>query len=145
MIAKRLSAIYATLYICCHQLFSIAIVPSAPPENVITTEVSTTSVHLNWIPPPTKHHNGVITGYVARVTMANTQESYNILTSNTRELLVDSLTPDSEYIFAVAAQTVIGIGPFSGTITQQTKPSKYNFFDTSPDPSLCKLVQQLNF
>ena len=109
----------------------IAIVPSAPPVNVTTTEVSTTSVHLNWIPPPTEHHNGVITGYVARVTMANTQESYNISTNSTTELLVDSLTPDSEYIFAVAAQTAIGIGPFSGAIIQQTKPSKYNLSDTS--------------
>ena len=104
---------------------SFAIVPSAPPENIITTDVSTTYVRLNWTPPPTEHHNGVITGYVVRVTMANTQESYN-LTSNTAELLVDSLTPDNEYIFAVAAQTVIGIGPFSATITQQTKPSEHN-------------------
>ena len=112
---------------------SIATVPSAPPENITTTDVSTTYAHLNWIPPPTEHHNGVLTGYVVLVTMANNQESYN-LTSNTTELLVDSLTPDSEYIFAVAAQTMIGIGPFSGEITQQTKPSKYNISDTSPDP-----------
>ena len=104
---------------------SFAIVPSAPPENITTTDVSTTYVHLNWTLPPTEYHNGVITGYVVWVTMANTQESYN-LKSNTTELLVDSLTPDSEYIFAVAAQTVIGIGPFSATITQQTKPSEHN-------------------
>ena len=127
-------------------LSSIAIVPSAPPDNVTAIEVSTTSVHLNWIPPPTEHHNGAITGYVARVTMANTQESYNISTSNTTELSVDSLTPDSEYVFAVAAQTVIGIGPFSGAITQQTKPSKYNTSDTivaSPYPSNLFFVLQL--
>ena len=69
--------------------------------------------------------------------MANTQESYNISTNSTTELLVNFLIPDSEYYFAVTAQTVIGIGPFSGAIIQQTKPSKYNISDTSPYPSLC--------
>ena len=56
MIAKRL---YISLksYIC-QTIYNhvVTIVPCAPPENVTTTEVSGTSVHLNWIPPLTEHH-----------------------------------------------------------------------------------------
>jgi len=82
---------------------------------------SGSAVSLTWNSPLLEHQNGAITGYIVLVTPANSQQSYQV-SSGTTSFIVSSLTPNSLYTFAVAAQTRIGRGPYSNSIILTTNP-----------------------
>jgi len=82
---------------------------------------SANAVSLTWNSPLLEHQNGAITGYIVLVTPVNSQQSYQV-SSGTTSFIVSSLTPNSLYTFAVAAQTRIGRGPYSNSIILTTNP-----------------------
>ena len=101
---------------------------------------------------PCVQQNGPITGYVVRYyatcdTGRNVQQNKSVVTTGD---IIDSLTPDTEYVFQVAAVNVNGTGPFSETIrlggkcmviaVQMHELSVYCRMPTS----LCLHVQELN-
>ncbi len=96
--------------------------PSAPPEAVSVSATSSDSILLTWAPPDSHHQNGIITGYVINVTTADTGEPFQVY-SGTTSLIQGSLHPFTKYTFVVAAQTSVGTGPFSTTLTAQTHQS----------------------
>ena len=95
--------------------------PSGPPRNFRGSVTSANAVSLTWNSPLFEHQNGAITGYIVLVTPANSQQSYQV-SSGTTSFIVSSLTPNSLYTFAVAAQTRIGHGPYSNSIILTTNP-----------------------
>ena len=62
--------------------------------------------------------NGIITQY----TVTLSSEGINILTTTTSDtsLRLDSLSPFTSYTCAIAAETEIGVGPFSPEVTVVT-------------------------
>ena len=56
--------------------------------------------------------NGVITGYIVRVTGQDSDEMIEFTTNETH-VLVDNLHPFYSYAFTVAAFTEAGLGPYS--------------------------------
>ena len=74
-----------------------------------------------WTPPPINQQNGAILRYVANVThidTLNTIQYYSTVTSMT----ITGLDPYNTYVFVVAAETAIGVGPYSdSSFTVQTK------------------------
>ena len=95
--------------------------PGSSPQNFNATETSSDSVSLTWDPPEAEQQNGVITGYVINVTVAMTEETFQLISSGNRlTVTVESLMPFTTYNFVIAAQTSAGIGPFSITISAQT-------------------------
>ena len=97
-------------------------VPSGPPRNLRASVTSSSSVYLTWDVPLPEYQNGIITNYTVLVTPVNLQRAaYQLNSTNmSTQLLVSSLEEFSSYTFVVAAQTRVGIGPFSTSITVQT-------------------------
>ena len=98
----------------------IAVYPSVPseaPQSLEATFVQPTEVSLRWKEVPCVH--GLITGYVVRYYAtcgANRDVQWNKSVMSTGDI-VDGLTPNTEYVFQVAAFNVNGTGPFSESIT----------------------------
>ena len=103
-----------------HILFVIS-APSGFPANFSATTVTSRSFSLAWDPLPPDSQNGVIVRYVINVTytMRNTREIFQLFpTINTT--LVYSLIPYTAYTCVIAAETAVGVGPFSAPYVVMT-------------------------
>ena len=95
--------------------------PSGPPQDISAEATSSQTVYLMWNPPLPEEQNGVITGYFIDVTLLERGEMFQVF-SETSELTVESLRPYSTYSFVIAAQTIVGIGPFSTVLVVALTP-----------------------
>ena len=86
-------------------------VPSGAPRNVSIAS-SSTALTLTIDKPLPEHQNGIITGYLVRVTQASNGNRRQV-TSTDANITVSSLTPYTQYFVNVAARTVNGTGPSS--------------------------------
>ena len=98
------------------------LVPSGPVANITGFADSPYSVTLMWIPPPNDQHNGVLTGYVVNVAILENNGSFSQISQNS-SLILDTLKPFRTYTFAIAAMTVVGVGPTGDLITIKTPPT----------------------
>lgn len=90
-------------------------VPSGPPADIKEYVVNSTSVHILWHPPVEDKRNGKIIFYTVAISGNESRvhlTHYNF-TSNSTSVIVSYLRPFSEYNVSVAANTVIGKGPFT--------------------------------
>ena len=94
-------------------------VPSGPPQNFQSSEVSSRSITFTWDPPLFEDQNGVITGYIINVTEIEMEESFELF-SDSESLTADFVRPFSSYLFKIAGQTAVGTGTFSDPITIMT-------------------------
>ena len=81
--------------------------------------IQLTEVSLNWREVPCVQQNGPVTGYVVRYYATcgadrDVQRSQSVVTTG---VTINGLTPNTEYVFQVAAVNVNGTGPFSEPIT----------------------------
>ena len=87
--------------------------------NFQATPESPTSATLTWDPPLPENQNGPITGYFINITTV--ESGYTFVTSSTStSASLDTLRPFTTYICVIAAQTSVGIGPYSQPITVMT-------------------------
>ena len=100
---------------------SISIAPVSPPENVALSPVSSTSINITWLPPPSQDINGIITEYRVTVIEVLTGRRFNF-TSTSSFVVVFGLHPHYAYECVVSAYTV-GIGPYSQAISITTPES----------------------
>ena len=94
-------------------------VPSGPPQNFRSSEVSSRTIALIWDPPLFEEQNGVITGYIINVTGIETEDSFEVF-SDSESLTAEFARPFSGYIFKIAGQTTVGVGTFSDPVTVMT-------------------------
>ena len=87
--------------------------------NVSVVTVTSTTIKLSWLPPPSNSHNGIIRSYVVTLQETNTGTTlyYNVTDT---EITVSSLHPYYSYECRIAAVTV-STGPFSTALTVITK------------------------
>ena len=93
--------------------------PSDFPRNFSVSVVTSHSLFLVWNPPPPEDQNGVIIRYRVNITVLSTREMYQLLSVNA-SITVLALRPYTSYIFNIAAETSVGVGPFSGANTVMT-------------------------
>ena len=102
---------------CSFVLFTISLIssqtaPSAAPVGLTVISQFSTSITLSWSLPPEENQNGIITGYSVHVT--NTTTGQVLLLSTTMgSISVTSLSPYTAYHCSVAAQTTVGLGPYT--------------------------------
>ena len=97
----------------------IIVAPNGSPNDFNATITSPYSAILTWAPPPPDQQNGIIIGYIINVTILETNETF-LLFSNTTSLTVNGLRPFRNYVCIIAAQTSVGIGPYSAVFTVTT-------------------------
>ena len=96
-------------------LFSLVltlIVPSGFPQSVDGNATDPYSINMTWSPPALEEQSGDIIRYVINVTHADTLETNQYYTSLTH-IHITGLDPYTTYVCVVAAETSVGIGPFS--------------------------------
>ena len=94
------------------------IMPTAPdesPQNATVDILDSSRVECRWLPPLPEDVNGIVTGFIVRVTG---QDSYELieLQTNQTSILVENLHPFYSYVFTVAALTEAGRGPFTSVV-----------------------------
>ena len=104
--------------------------PSGFPHNFSATVVATRSLSVSWNTLPSEDQNGVIVRYRVNITVLVTKEMYQLLSAN-NSITVLSLRPYTTYIFTIAAETAVGVGPFSGahTVMTATDGKKHTYLD----------------
>ena len=93
--------------------------PDSPPSNFAAIALSSRSIHLTWSAPPVEDQNGVITGYVVNITELGTEE-VTVVSTESLNLTLYSLTPFTTYSSLVTAQTVAGSGPATHLLSVTT-------------------------
>ena len=96
-------------------------------------------VALEWNPPLREHRNGIVTGYLINLIVVDTGETLQYF-SNTTNVTIGSLIPYTSYAFVVAAQTSLGVGPFSDTVSMRTEETGVLQYGCENEPmQLCAL------
>ncbi|XP_065901361.1 phosphatidylinositol phosphatase PTPRQ-like [Dysidea avara] len=93
--------------------------PSAPPQNITTMVINSTSISVFWDPPPFSDQNGVITGY--RVSFTNVNRSSILIKDIIQSTVTATNLKEFEvYSITIAANTFVGRGPFSAPVSNET-------------------------
>lgn len=87
-------------------------VPDGAPLSVQSFNVTSTSLTLSWLPPPSELHNGIIGHYIIRALEINTGTNLTYQAQSHTSLSIGDLHPYYTYQFNVFAVTV-GVGPAS--------------------------------
>lgn len=116
--------------------------PSMPPENLSGTPKSSTSIVVQWAPPPADSQNGVIKGYRIRHKLAGYASDSEWLTSDIVDSshlthVLEDLIVWQNYEIQVAAVNDKDVGPYSASIFVKTKEGK-------PDRGPLRLSAQAN-
>ena len=84
--------------------------PSAPPTSVSVSEVTSSSITVQWGPVDCIHRNGDIAGYSVQY------GSETVSVSRTpRRYVISGLMPSTTYSIQVVAENSAGTGPYSTT------------------------------
>ena len=92
--------------------------PSGSPQNATVSAIDSSRVEFEWMAPSVEDSNGIVIGYIVRVTGQDSNELIELQINVTR-VQVENLHPFYSYVFTVAARTEAGVGPFSPVIHLQ--------------------------
>ena len=101
----------------------IFVAPSAPPDSVSISAVTSSSITVQWEMVPCIHRNGHITDYTVRFGIQGqiTQTMAAPGDSSGGTYVISNLQSSTTYSIQVAAITGVNrIGPYSSTITEAT-------------------------
>lgn len=78
---------------------------------------------VSWMLPLPEGQNGIITSYSLQIVKAETRQLYSYKRNGSHtEILIKGLQPSAKYECSLAAETEVGLGPFSDPLTV-TMPS----------------------
>ena len=97
-------------------LYLFHIVPSSPPDNVVATAESSTSIQVNWEEVPAIDQNGIITQYEVMYEPCDGQTATQSMTTLNTSILLNNIQEYADYNITVRAYTSLGEGPIS-TVT----------------------------
>ena len=93
--------------------------PSAAPRSVRITEVTSSSITVQWRVVSCIHHNGVITGYSVQYGTMSVSGDFS-----GGMYVISNLEPSTTYSIQVAAMNDDLIGPYSTALDQLTEGIK---------------------
>ena len=99
-----------------HLLFSAA--PSGPPTDVRATDITPTTITVQWGLVNCIDRNGEITGYSVRYRVGTTVNSRGTVSDTVAT--IEGLKPSTRYTIEVAAVNDIDTGPYSTGIEAET-------------------------
>ncbi|XP_059156947.1 receptor-type tyrosine-protein phosphatase S-like isoform X9 [Physella acuta] len=160
----------ATYTVCLLAFSSVGQGPMSYPVQVLTTQgvpgepkrvrveaVNSTSLMVEWEPPPPKEQNGAIKGYQVHYIEVDSndeplsgvrEQSYDVYTASVTSAIITNLKPETRYLVQVAAYTKKGDGMRSRARVLTTKgavpspPRNLNVELVQEDPPSAKLTWQ---
>ena len=97
--------------------------PSAPPQSITTMVINSTAISVSWYPPPILDQNGDIISYQLIITTNQNRDispAVVVSVTNVTSYIATMLQKFSVYSFEIAAETTVGLGPFSDAVSNQT-------------------------
>ena len=98
-------------------------VPSGAPQMLTVAETEVANISLTWQPPLLEDRNGIIQGYIVRVSSISGAPDTREITTAYMNITITSLTPYTVYEFVVSAYTAVGTGPSSNILLARTQPT----------------------
>ena len=105
--------------------------------------LSPTNALLSWTPPLREHQNGIIIGYIVRVSGVDSDEQQELSVTQL-SIVISGLHPFYSYRFSVAAETVAA-GPFNNPLTLKMPESGKNGEVKCDSSYLSAIVLYLQF
>ena len=104
-----------------HVFFVLA--PSTAPTCVSVSEVTSTSITVQWGEVDCIHSNGDITGYTVlyAVQVNGSIQTVSVSGGGSTQTIISALTPSTNYSIEVAAVNSVGTGVYSNVIFQLTR------------------------
>ena len=99
--------------------------PSAPPDSVRLSIVSSTAITVQWEMVPCIHRNGDITGYSVQYTEGGSIQTVSVTGGDATMTTIEGLRPATTYSIVMAAVNDAGTGDYSDPMIIQTPESKY--------------------
>ena len=101
--------------------------PSAPPTSVSTSDITSSTIALQWGPVDCIRRNGDITGYSVQYGVQGnvSTQTMSVSVGATREATISGLDSDTTYSIEVAGENSVGIGVYSDPLVVDTPDSKY--------------------
>ena len=105
---------------CCVHLFPPA--PSAAPTSVSVSEVTSSSITVQWGAVDCIHRNGDITGYSVRygVQESGSTQTVSVSGGGAMQTTISGLMPSTTYSIEVAAVNSAGTGMYSDAVADMT-------------------------
>ena len=101
------------------QIISCPPAPSAPPTNVSASDVTSSSITVQWGAVDCIHHNGDITGYSVQYGVQGSGSTQTESVSTT-EATISGLAAATNYSIEVAAVNSAGTGVYSAPLNVLT-------------------------
>ena len=105
---------------------SIPTVPSASPPDVTVTDVTSSTITVQWGEVPCIHQNGAITGYSVKYGVMGSGNTQTMAVSgaSTTQTTISGLMTSTTYSIRVAAVNIAGTGVYSDPEMAETLPSE---------------------
>ena len=87
-------------------------VPETAPLQFRVQATDSQTLVLSWEAPLPEDRNGIITQYTVNITEMETGTRFQLVTDNTT-ITAFSLHPHYTYSYTVAAETSVGLGPYT--------------------------------
>ena len=96
--------------------------PFSPPSSVGVTDVTSSTITVQWEMVPCIHQNGPITGYSVRygVMGSGSSQTETVSGASETETIISDLMPSTTYVVQVAAVNGNGTGVYSSTVSALT-------------------------
>ena len=91
-------------------------VPSAAPSSISVSQVTLSTIIVQWEDLECIHRNGDITGYSVLVVASSVMDMV-INVDDVKQATISELTPFTEYTISVAAVNTVGMGVYSNGTT----------------------------
>ena len=108
------------------QIISCPPAPSSPPTSVSTTDVTSSSITVQWGAVDCIHRNGDITGYSVQygVQGSGSTQTESVSGGATTDATISGLTKDTSYDIELAAENSAGVGVYSDPLLVGTLQSE---------------------
>ena len=107
-------------HVSCEDMFFSA--PTAPPSNVNVTDVTSSTITVQWGMVPCIHQNGPIIGYSVRYgEMGSSEREIEEVTGDQRTATISGLATATVYEYEVAGITTADTGVYSDPMTTITQ------------------------
>ena len=103
-------------------LYNFCSAPSAPPQNLRGNFTNATAIRLHWDLVVQQNRNGIIRKYAVQYKIKDSPSAWQeiVVGSDSLTMHVLKLEYYTFYQFRIAAETLVGRGPFSGVIFIRT-------------------------
>ena len=111
-----------SLDLFCVNFTILLLVPSAAPKSLSVSQVTSSSITVQWEPVQCIHQNGEITGYLIQYGVASSGIVQSMLISgeSATDAAIKNLRPDTVYEIFISAINSEGTGINSSKISEKT-------------------------